>query len=111
MIQKKVKIISAKGLTADMINEYSILNCVKYFSSDGLQNHLVYIQSRLIYWISKDSSNSKIESWGFAEMSQESIKNLHTSDINFVPELTGNDQFKKVGFKGICLKSEHVIFS
>ena len=93
-----------------MINKYSILNCVKYFSLDGLQNYLVYIKSRLIYCISKDSSNSKIESWGFAGMSQESIKNTHTSDINFAPELTANDQFKKVRFKGICLKSEHMFF-
>ena len=93
-----------------MINKYSILNCVKYFSLDGLQNYLVYIKSRLIYCIGKDSSNSKIESWGFAGMSQESIKNTHTSDINFAPELTANDQFKKVRFKGICLKSEHMFF-
>ena len=93
-----------------MINKYSILNCVKYFSLDGLQNYLVYIKSRLIYCIGKDSSNSKIESWGFAGMSQESIKNTHTSDINFAPELTANDQFKKVRVKGICLKSEHMFF-
>ena len=38
MIQKtKLKIISTKGLTADLINKYSILNGAKYFSADTVQ--------------------------------------------------------------------------
>ena len=60
--EKKVKIISKKGLTADLINKYSILNGAKSFSSDGLQNYLVFIPTRRIYWISKDGSDTKIES-------------------------------------------------
>ena len=36
-IEKKLKIISTKGLTADLINKYSILNRAKYFSADRLQ--------------------------------------------------------------------------
>ena len=35
--KKKLKIISTKGLTADLINKYSILNRAKYFSADRLQ--------------------------------------------------------------------------
>ena len=37
-------------------------------------------------------------------MSEESTKKLHTSDISFAPNLIGDYQFKKVEFKGICLK-------
>ena len=77
-LSKNVKIISTKGLTKDLINKYSILNGGKYFSSDGLQNYLVFISTRRIYRISKDGSNNKTELWGSTGMSQESIKNMHT---------------------------------
>ena len=39
-----------------------------------------------------------------------SIKNLHTSDTTFVPELIDNYQFSRVKFKGICLKQDSVSF-
>ena len=60
--ERKVKIISTKGLTADLENKYSILNGAKYFSSDGLRNYLVYISNRSIYWIIKDGCESKNKS-------------------------------------------------
>ena len=41
MIKKK-EIIPPKGLTADLINKYSIFNGTKYFSTSGLQNYLVF---------------------------------------------------------------------
>ena len=41
-LAKKVKLISTKGLTEDLTNKYSIVNGVKYFSSNGLQNYLVF---------------------------------------------------------------------
>ena len=41
-LEKKVKIISTKGLTANIINKYSILNGTKWFSLNGLQNYLVF---------------------------------------------------------------------
>ena len=47
-----------------MINKYNILNGEKYFSSDGLQNYLVFTSTRLINLISNNSD--KI------------IENLHT---------------------------------
>ena len=93
-----------------MINKYGILNGTKYFPSDGLQNYLVIISTRQIYWISKDGSDSKIESCVSTRMSQESIKNLHTSYIVSVPKLIGDYQFKKVEFIGICLKQDFVSF-
>ena len=44
--QKKVEIISIKGITKDLINKYKILKGVKYFSSGILQNYLVFISPK-----------------------------------------------------------------
>ena len=82
-----------KGLTKDLIGKYIILNGAKYFSSDGIQHYLVLILTRCINWISEDSSDSKIEWWGSTGMSQESIKNRHTSDISLPPKLIFGYQF------------------
>ena len=35
-LSKKVEVLSTKGLTADLIDKYSILNGAKYFSSSRL---------------------------------------------------------------------------
>ena len=44
-------------------------------------------------------------------MSQESIKNQHTSDTTFSAELIDRfPPFGRVKFKGICLKQESVSF-
>ena len=42
-LSKKVKAISTKGLTKDLINKFSILNGAKYFSSEIFQNYFVFI--------------------------------------------------------------------
>ena len=75
-----------------MINNYSILNRAKYFSSDRLQNYLVLLSNRCIEFISNNTN--KIESCGSTGMSEERIKNLHTSDNTFIPKLIGNFRFK-----------------
>ena len=68
-----------------MINKDCIFNGPKYFSSDGLQNYIVFVSTRHIYWISKNYSDSKTELWEPTGMSQKTSKNLHTSDITFAP--------------------------
>ena len=45
-ISKKVKAISTKGLTKDLINKLSILNGAKYFSLGILRNYLVFIPAK-----------------------------------------------------------------
>ena len=45
-LPKKVKAISTKGLTKDLINKFSILNGAKYFSSGIFQNYLVFIPGK-----------------------------------------------------------------
>ena len=42
-LSKKVKAISTKRLTKDLIDKFSILNAAKYFSSGIFQNYLVFI--------------------------------------------------------------------
>ena len=46
---EKVKSISKKGLTKDLINEYSILDGAKYFNSGILQNYFVFIPAKKIH--------------------------------------------------------------
>ena len=43
---KKVKTISTKRLTKDLINKYSIFNGEKYFYSVILQNYFVFIPAK-----------------------------------------------------------------
>ena len=44
--QKKVKAISTKGLTKDLIKKLSILNGAKYFSLGIFQNYLLFIPAK-----------------------------------------------------------------
>ena len=43
---EKVKAVSSKVLTKDLINKFSILNGAKYFSSGIFQNYLVFIPAK-----------------------------------------------------------------
>lgn len=38
----EIKLLSTKGLTKDLINEYSIVNSAKYFSDGGSQSNFVF---------------------------------------------------------------------
>ena len=66
---------------------------VEIFLFIYITNFLVLISTRHIFWISKDGSDSKIESWKSTVMSEESIKNPHILDISFAPKLIGDYQF------------------
>ena len=46
-LSEKIKAISAKGLTKDLINAFSIFNGAKYFSSGLFQNYLVFILAKI----------------------------------------------------------------
>ena len=88
-----------------MINKYSIINEAKYFSSNGLQNYLVF-QPNNGFFKYIDNNSSEIES-----MESKGIKDSHTSDITFSPELIDKfDRFGRLKFKGICLKQDSVSF-
>ena len=71
---KKVKAISTKGLTKDLINKFSILNGAKYFSLAIFQNYLVSIPAKKC--IKYFSGTTRIEIWKSNGMSKESIENI-----------------------------------
>ena len=50
-LSKKVKLISTKGLTKDLINKFSILNGAKYFTLGIFQNYLSIYTSLKIHQI------------------------------------------------------------
>ena len=45
-LSKKVKAVSAKGLTKDLINKINILNAVKCFPLGIFQNYLVLVPAK-----------------------------------------------------------------
>ena len=103
--KKNVKIISTKGLTADMINKYSILNGAKYFSLNELQNYLVF----QIFISHISTKNDKIYLGKSKGMSEESITPPCTTSKSFYPELIGlYDGELRIKPKGICLKKQCV---
>ena len=72
--QKKVKAISTKGLTKYLINEFSILNGAKYFSSGIFQNYLLSIPAKK--YIKYFSGTTRIETRKSNGMSEENIENI-----------------------------------
>ena len=80
-LSKKVKAISTKGLTKDLIDKFSILNGAKYFSSGIFQNCLVFIpaKKKVKYF----SGFTWIDSWKSNGFSEENIENITKSDSNF----------------------------
>ena len=60
-LSKKVKAISTKGLTKDLINKFSILSGAKHFPLVICQNYLVFIPA--IKYIKYFSDTTRIESW------------------------------------------------
>ena len=65
-----------------------VLNGAKYFYSDGLQNYSVFVSATCIIRLVKSVAIVKLDHVG--GMSQNSIKNLHTSYISFTPKLIGD---------------------
>ena len=65
----------------ELINKFSILNGVNYFSSGIFQNHLVFISARK--YIQYFNGTTCIDSWKSSGMSEENIENVTRSDSNF----------------------------
>ena len=73
----KVKLISIKGITKDLINGCSIFNAAKYFIEDGPQNYLVF-QPLIRYF--KLITNIAVMRRKCKSLSDESIKPTATSN-------------------------------
>ena len=72
--QKKLKEISKKGLTKNLMNKFSILNGLKYFSSEIFQNYLVFIPAKK--YIKYFSGTTRIDLWKSNGISEENIENI-----------------------------------
>ena len=76
-----MKAISTKGLTKDLINQFSILNGAKYFSSGKLQNYFVIIRA-INKYIKYFGGTTRIDSWKSNGISDKNIENITKSDSN-----------------------------
>ena len=100
-LSKKVKAISTKGLTKDLIDKFSILNGAKYFSLGIFQNYLVFTPARK--HIKHFHGTTQIYSWKSNGMSEESIENVTKSDSNFAETFVDHHSLPNIKFNGYCL--------
>ena len=73
-LSKKVKAISTKEITKDLIDKFSILNGTKYFSLGIFQNYLVFIPAKR--YIKYFSGTTRMELWkanGILEVNETAI--------------------------------------
>ena len=89
-----------------MIDQFSILNGAKYFSSGIFQNYLVFIPAKK--YIKYFSGTTWIESWKSNGMSEESIENITKSDSNFAKTFVDHHLLLDMNFNGHCLKINNI---
>ena len=66
-----------------MINKFSILNGVKYFSSGIFQSYLVFKPAKK--YNKYFGGNTWIDTWKSNEISDKNMENITKSDSNFAP--------------------------
>ena len=106
-LSKKGEAILTKGSTKDLINGYKILNGAKYFSSGILQNYLIFLSTKKYFRFL--TNTSQVSSWKSQELSEESIENTTTSNINFTLPLIYYYPLPDAKFNGQCFlhKNNH----
>ena len=95
-----------KGLTKDLINEFSILNGAKYFSSGIFHNYLVFMPAKK--YIRYFSGTTQINLWESDGMSEENIENITKSDNNFAPAFVDHYLLPDINFNGHCLMKYNI---
>ena len=105
-LSEKVKAISTKGLTKDLINKFSILNGAKYFSSGIFQNYLVFIPAKK--YIKYFSGTTRINSWKSIGMSEKIIENITKSYSNFALTFVDHHLLPDMNFNGHCLIKNNI---
>ena len=98
---KKVKAISANGLTKVLVDKFSIVNGGKYFSSGIFQNYLVFIPANK--YNKYFTGISRIQSWKSNGMSEESIEKITKSGTNFAPTFIDHHSWPDIFFNWHCL--------
>ena len=104
-LSKKVKAISTKGLTKDLINKFSILNRTKCFSSGIFQNYLVFLLANntlniLVALIGMNCGNPM----------ECQKKKITKSDSNFAPNFVHHHLLQYMNFNGHCLTKNNISF-
>ena len=99
-VSEKVKAISTKGLTKDLISKISILNRAKYFYSGILQNYFVFIPAKK--YIKYFSGTTQINSWKSSGMSENNIENTTKSGSNFAPIFVDHHVLHNINFNENC---------
>ena len=97
-LSEKVKAISTKGLTKDLINRYKILNDAKYFYSGIFQNYLLFVPAKK--YIKYFSSTTRITLWKSNGMSEENTENVTKSDSSFAPTFGDHHVLPGITFNG-----------
>ena len=90
-----------------MINDYSVLNGWKYFSSNGLNNYLVFIAVNKYF--SFIEALREFINENLKKMSEETIKNLSTPDNNLAPKWIDKYGLPEVKFNGNCLRKDKIL--
>ena len=99
--QKKVKAISRKGLTKDLINKFSIhkLNIHFFFRNISKLFNFIPVKKYIKYF----SGTTRINSWKSNEISEENIKDITKSDSNFAPTFVDHHLLPDINLHGHCL--------
>ena len=102
-LPKKVKAISTKGLTKDLINKFSILNRTKCFPSGIFQNYLVFI-------LAKNTLNILVALIGMNRGNPMECqkKKMTKSDNNFAPSFVHHHLLQDMNFNGHCLTKNNI---
>ena len=89
-----------------MINEFSIFNGAKYFSSEIFQNYLAFIPANR--YIKYFTGTTRTESWKSNGMSEESIENITKSGSNFASISVDHHVLPGKKFNGHCLIKNNI---
>ena len=98
---KKGKAVSTKGLTKDLIDQFSIINRAKHFALGIFQNCLVFVPAKK--YIKYFASTTWVEWWKSNGMSEESLENITKSDSSFAPTFVDHHLLPDMNFYGHCL--------
>ena len=105
-LSEKVRAISTKGLTKDLINRFIILNGAESFSSGILQNYLGFKPAKK--YIKYFFGTTRIDSWKSNGMLEENIENITKSDSSFAPTFVGHHLLQDINFNGHCLINNNI---
>ena len=92
-----------------MINKFSILNGVKYFSSGIFQSYLVFTPAK--NYIKYFSGTTKIDLWKSNEVPEENIeniKNITKSGSNVASNFVDHHLLPDITFTGHCLMKNNI---